>query len=44
MIAQGPVADVLTTDTISKCFDHPIEITRQRGRWVAQTRVPEAVG
>jgi len=44
VIAQGPVTDVLTTGNISECFDHPIEITRQRGRWVAQTRVPETVG
>ena len=44
VIAQGDVADVLTTSTISECFDHPIEIHRQRGRWVAQTRVPEPVG
>ncbi|MEV0945218.1 ATP-binding cassette domain-containing protein [Rhodococcus sp. NPDC049939] len=44
VIAQGAVADVLTTAHISKCFDHPIEITRQRGRWVAQTRVSEPIG
>ncbi|AOW91664.1 ABC transporter ATP-binding protein [Rhodococcus sp. WMMA185] len=42
--ARGEVADVLTTAHISECFDHPIEITRQRGRWVAQTRVSEHVG
>ncbi len=33
--ASGPVADVVTTDNISKCFDHPIEIGRRYGRWVA---------
>ncbi|MBY4400596.1 ATP-binding cassette domain-containing protein [Rhodococcus fascians] len=33
--AQGPVDTVLTTDNISTCFDHPIDISRRRGRWVA---------
>ncbi|WP_072689059.1 ABC transporter ATP-binding protein [Rhodococcus marinonascens] len=44
VIAHGEVSDVLTTAHISECFDHPIEITRQRGRWGAQTQVPETVG
>ncbi|MDR6911291.1 iron complex transport system ATP-binding protein [Rhodococcus fascians] len=33
--AQGPVDTVLTTDNISTCFDHPIDISQRRGRWVA---------
>lgn len=33
--ADGHVGDVLTTKNISECFDHPIEINRRNGRWVA---------
>lgn len=33
--AAGRVDDVVTTDNISKCFDHPIEIGRRNGRWAA---------
>ncbi len=33
--ASGRVDDVVTTDNISKCFDHPIEIGRRNGRWAA---------
>ncbi len=35
VLAQGSVDAVLTTENISVCFDHPIEISKQRGRWVA---------
>ncbi|OZC61053.1 ABC transporter ATP-binding protein [Rhodococcus sp. 06-470-2] len=35
VLAQGAVDAVLTTANISECFDHPIEISTQRGRWVA---------
>ena len=34
--ASGSVDDVLTTDEVSKCFDHPIRITRIEGRWSAR--------
>ncbi|QUH05980.1 ATP-binding cassette domain-containing protein [Saccharopolyspora erythraea] len=38
-LAAGPVDDVLTTDRISACFDHPVLITRTPdGRWSARTR------
>ncbi|REE97424.1 ABC transporter ATP-binding protein [Thermomonospora umbrina] len=32
-LAAGPVEDVLTSDQVGKCFDHPIELTRLNGRW-----------
>lgn len=35
VLAQGAVDAVLTTENISSCFDHPIEISKQRGRWIA---------
>ncbi|MEV6227538.1 ATP-binding cassette domain-containing protein [Saccharopolyspora shandongensis] len=35
-LAAGEVADVLTTDEVSKCFDHPVRITRTDGRWHAR--------
>lgn len=35
IMAGGVVEDVITTDNISKCFDHPIDIDRRNGRWVA---------
>ncbi|MBO0677545.1 ATP-binding cassette domain-containing protein [Mycolicibacterium sp. S2-37] len=36
IIAQGSAADVLTSEAISECFDHPITITTSNGRWFAQ--------
>ncbi|WP_446666449.1 ABC transporter ATP-binding protein [Flexivirga sp. B27] len=35
LVAAGPVDRVLTTDRVTECFDHPIEIVRRRGRWSA---------
>ncbi|GLK08449.1 ABC transporter ATP-binding protein [Streptosporangium carneum] len=35
-LASGHVADVLTTDRISACFDHPVRITQDDGRWSAR--------
>ncbi|WP_040809496.1 ABC transporter ATP-binding protein [Nocardia concava] len=32
-IAQGPVDEVITTEHISTCFDHPVRILRDEGRW-----------
>ncbi|MGW4243774.1 ABC transporter ATP-binding protein [Nocardia sp. NPDC004722] len=32
-IASGPVDDVITTANISTCFDHPVRILRDEGRW-----------
>lgn len=36
VIAQGEAADVLTSEAISACFDHPITLARSNGRWFAQ--------
>ncbi|GAA4543425.1 ABC transporter ATP-binding protein [Amycolatopsis samaneae] len=35
-LASGAVDDVLTTDQVSKCFDHPVRISRHEGRWAAR--------
>lgn len=35
LVAAGPVDGVLTTERVSQCFDHPIEVLRRRGRWSA---------
>lgn len=37
LLAAGTVGDVLTSELASACFDHPIAITRQGGRWAAIT-------
>ena len=34
--ASGPAAEVLTTERVSACFDHPIEIEHRAGRWQAR--------
>ncbi|GLZ08008.1 ABC transporter ATP-binding protein [Actinomadura sp. NBRC 104412] len=35
VLASGPADDVLTTELVSACFDHPIAIARHNGRWTA---------
>ncbi|MFD0903249.1 ABC transporter ATP-binding protein [Actinomadura sediminis] len=35
VLASGAAGDVLTTEAVSACFDHPITITRHNGRWAA---------
>lgn len=35
-VASGPADEVLTTDRVSKCFDHPVRIARTDGRWTAR--------
>ncbi|GAB18631.1 putative ABC transporter ATP-binding protein [Gordonia effusa NBRC 100432] len=37
-VASGPVKSALTTDTISKCFDHGVVVRRMGGRWSATAR------
>jgi iron complex transport system ATP-binding protein len=32
-LAQGPAADVLTSDQVGKCFDLPLVLERHDGRW-----------
>jgi iron complex transport system ATP-binding protein len=41
-LAAGEVDEVLTTDQVSKCFDHPVGISRTDGRWTA--RADRALG
>ncbi|BCI52312.1 ABC transporter ATP-binding protein [Mycolicibacterium litorale] len=36
IVAKGPAAAVLTSEAISACFDHPISIVGNNGRWFAQ--------
>jgi len=38
LVAAGRVGDVLTSELVTSCFDHPIEIERRRGRWYASAR------
>jgi iron complex transport system ATP-binding protein len=35
VLASGPAGEVLTTENVSACFDHPITIHRRDGRWTA---------
>ncbi|MEV5549897.1 ATP-binding cassette domain-containing protein [Streptomyces sp. NPDC052309] len=37
-LAAGPVAGVLTEDAVGKCFDLPLTLTRQDGRWSVRVR------
>ncbi|MGW2789881.1 ABC transporter ATP-binding protein [Streptomyces sp. NPDC001251] len=39
-LASGPVADVLTSDQVSKCFDHRMRLTRSDGRWSVRAHRP----
>ncbi|MFC0675452.1 ABC transporter ATP-binding protein [Brachybacterium hainanense] len=36
IIASGDVAEVLTTELVTTCFDHPIRIEHHDGRWQAR--------
>ncbi len=38
IVAAGPVADVLTDDTLSATFDLPLEVTSTGNRWAARLR------
>ncbi|GAB2925388.1 ABC transporter ATP-binding protein [Nonomuraea fastidiosa] len=44
-LASGPVGDVLTSELVSACFDHPVRLVRgDDGRWAARAaRVPVTV-
>ncbi|WP_329565278.1 ABC transporter ATP-binding protein [Kitasatospora sp. NBC_01266] len=35
-VGRGPAAETITTELVSACFDHPIRITREDGRWAAR--------
>ncbi|MCP2288558.1 hypothetical protein [Nocardia amikacinitolerans] len=39
MVATGSARETLTTDTVSAAFDHPVEVTYDRGRWTARAKV-----
>ncbi|GAA1269601.1 ATP-binding cassette domain-containing protein [Kitasatospora nipponensis] len=39
-VGTGPVDEVLTTDLVSACFDHPVRINREDGRWAARAARP----
>ncbi|MBL3700909.1 ABC transporter ATP-binding protein [Leucobacter luti] len=36
IVAAGPVAEVVTTEVISRAFEHPIRVSRADGRWAAR--------
>ncbi len=36
VFAQGPVTEVVTSELISGCFDHPVQIRHEGGRWTAR--------
>ncbi|MGK5550080.1 ABC transporter ATP-binding protein [Actinomadura kijaniata] len=35
VLAAGPADEVITTELVSACFDHPVTIARANGRWTA---------
>ena len=35
VVAQGPVAEVLTDEHVSACFGRPISVREAAGRWTA---------
>lgn len=39
-LASGPADEVLTSDQVSKCFDHPVRLTRAEGRWSVRANRP----
>lgn len=41
--ASGPARDVLTTELVSECFCHPIEIEHRAGRWHARAGKPSSL-
>ncbi|MEU1949558.1 ATP-binding cassette domain-containing protein [Streptomyces sp. NPDC020125] len=43
-LASGAVDEVVTTDHITKCFDHPVHISRTDGRWAARALRPPYQG
>ncbi|MFC1415222.1 ABC transporter ATP-binding protein [Streptacidiphilus cavernicola] len=37
MLASGPVDSVLTSEGITACFGHPVQLSREDGRWAVRT-------
>jgi iron complex transport system ATP-binding protein len=35
ILAAGTVGDVLTTELVTACFEHPVAVSRHAGRWAA---------
>ncbi|WP_042437112.1 ABC transporter ATP-binding protein [Streptacidiphilus albus] len=42
-LGLGPVDEIMTTELVSACFDHPIRITRDEGRWSARAAAGRSV-
>ena len=36
IVAAGPIAEAVTTQTVSAAFEHPIRVEREEGRWSAR--------
>lgn len=44
VVAAGVVDEVVTTEVISRAFEHPIRVTKEDGRWAARAeRIPQPV-
>lgn len=39
ILAQGPIADVLTSTRVSECFGVPVDVERRHNRWAAMVRL-----
>ena len=35
LVAAGPIAEALTTETLERCFGLPLAVERRGGRWSA---------
>ncbi|WP_434316895.1 ABC transporter ATP-binding protein [Leifsonia sp. P73] len=45
IVAAGPIAEAVTTGTVSAAFEHPIRVEREEGRWSARAvRGPRSDG
>jgi iron complex transport system ATP-binding protein len=44
VLAAGPIAEVVTSETITEAFRHPIDVTHDDGRWSARARRRMLVG
>ncbi|MGW0007610.1 ABC transporter ATP-binding protein [Nocardia grenadensis] len=42
-VAAGPAAETITTTNISAAFDHPVQVTREGGRWSARSPLTQPV-
>ena len=38
VVVSGPVGDVVTSETVSACFEVPVVVERADGRWAARAR------